>query len=190
MAPTLSNPKMNGIKYGQLPAPLQPRGRNVAGARRFRVAVHPCAYLDEKVTTPQPPTPLAANQLEALKQMSTVVADTGEIDAIKIFTPVDATTNPRQVNWFPFLGPVASPTPLLPFYSTSFVVNSHAARALTPSPTPTSLIPPIHPPLQPRPQGHAAPTLPRVSPGGNRKGEEGKYPPWPPPCSRCRPIDS
>ncbi|MGB1237021.1 MAG: transaldolase [Pseudomonadales bacterium] len=35
-----------------------------------------------------------ASQLEQLKQMTTVVADTGDIDAIKQFTPVDATTNP------------------------------------------------------------------------------------------------
>lgn len=34
------------------------------------------------------------NQLEQLKQMTTVVADTGDIDAIRQFSPVDATTNP------------------------------------------------------------------------------------------------
>lgn len=34
------------------------------------------------------------SQLEALKQLSTVVSDTGEIDAIKQFKPQDATTNP------------------------------------------------------------------------------------------------
>jgi len=34
------------------------------------------------------------NQLEQLKQMTTVVADTGDIDAIRRFAPVDATTNP------------------------------------------------------------------------------------------------
>lgn len=35
-----------------------------------------------------------ASQLQQLKEMTTVVADTGDIDAIKQFTPVDATTNP------------------------------------------------------------------------------------------------
>ncbi len=35
-----------------------------------------------------------ASQLEQLKAMTTVVADTGDIAAIKQFTPVDATTNP------------------------------------------------------------------------------------------------
>jgi transaldolase len=35
-----------------------------------------------------------ASLLEQLRQMTTVVADTGEIDAIRKFTPVDATTNP------------------------------------------------------------------------------------------------
>ncbi len=34
------------------------------------------------------------NQLEQLKQMTTVVADTGDIEAIKQFKPIDATTNP------------------------------------------------------------------------------------------------
>lgn len=34
------------------------------------------------------------NKLEQLKQMTIVVADTGDIDAISTFTPTDATTNP------------------------------------------------------------------------------------------------
>ena len=36
----------------------------------------------------------ANNKLEALKAMTTVVADTGDIEAIKKYQPVDATTNP------------------------------------------------------------------------------------------------
>lgn len=39
----------------------------------------------------------APNQLEALKVMSKVVADTGELEQIKRFTPIDATTNPTLV---------------------------------------------------------------------------------------------
>ena len=35
-----------------------------------------------------------SNQLEALREMTTVVADTGDIEAIKKYQPVDATTNP------------------------------------------------------------------------------------------------
>ncbi|WP_395344792.1 transaldolase [Ningiella sp. W23] len=35
-----------------------------------------------------------SNQLESLRSMTTVVADTGDIDAIKKYQPVDATTNP------------------------------------------------------------------------------------------------
>ena len=34
------------------------------------------------------------NKLEQLKEMTTVVADTGDIDAIGAYTPTDATTNP------------------------------------------------------------------------------------------------
>lgn len=35
-----------------------------------------------------------SNQLESLRKITTVVADTGDIDAIKKYQPVDATTNP------------------------------------------------------------------------------------------------
>lgn len=35
-----------------------------------------------------------SNQLESLRKITTVVADTGDIDAIKQYKPVDATTNP------------------------------------------------------------------------------------------------
>lgn len=35
-----------------------------------------------------------SNQLESLRKITTVVADTGDIEAIKKHTPVDATTNP------------------------------------------------------------------------------------------------
>ena len=35
-----------------------------------------------------------SNQLQALREMTTVVADTGDIEAIKKYEPVDATTNP------------------------------------------------------------------------------------------------
>ncbi len=37
------------------------------------------------------------NQLEALKRHTTVVADTGDVDAIREFAPQDATTNPSLI---------------------------------------------------------------------------------------------
>lgn len=37
------------------------------------------------------------NQLDALRAMTTVVADTGDIDAIKTYQPEDATTNPSLI---------------------------------------------------------------------------------------------
>ncbi len=37
------------------------------------------------------------NQLEQLKKVSTVVADTGDIEAIRIYKPEDATTNPSLI---------------------------------------------------------------------------------------------
>ena len=39
--------------------------------------------------------PQDVNQLDALKQYSLVVADTGEIESIRQYRPVDCTTNPR-----------------------------------------------------------------------------------------------
>ena len=38
-----------------------------------------------------------ANLLEQLKSMTTVVADTGDINSIKKFKPTDATTNPSLI---------------------------------------------------------------------------------------------
>ena len=35
-----------------------------------------------------------ANLLDQLKSMTTIVADTGDVEAIKSVKPVDATTNP------------------------------------------------------------------------------------------------
>ena len=37
------------------------------------------------------------NQLEQLKQVTTVVADTGDFQAMQAFTPRDATTNPSLI---------------------------------------------------------------------------------------------
>jgi transaldolase len=37
------------------------------------------------------------NQLEQLKQFTTIVADTGDFQSIKVFTPRDATTNPSLI---------------------------------------------------------------------------------------------
>jgi hypothetical protein len=40
-----------------------------------------------------------ATQLEALRSVSTLVIDTGDIDAIAKWKPEDATTNPRCAVW-------------------------------------------------------------------------------------------
>ncbi len=39
----------------------------------------------------------AADKLSQLSQMTTIVADTGDIDAVKAFAPVDCTTNPTLI---------------------------------------------------------------------------------------------
>ena len=38
-----------------------------------------------------------SNQLDQLKQFTTVVADTGDFQAMKEFAPQDATTNPTLI---------------------------------------------------------------------------------------------
>lgn len=43
------------------------------------------------------PSPDSGNQLEQLKQFTTVVADTGDFEAMKEYTPRDATTNPSLI---------------------------------------------------------------------------------------------
>ncbi|KAG2448953.1 hypothetical protein HYH02_005708 [Chlamydomonas schloesseri] len=62
------------------------------------------AYLEEKKAPLPPRGPYSAvpgqtykNQLEALKSMSVVVADTGELDLVKKYHPQDCTTNPSLV---------------------------------------------------------------------------------------------
>ena len=37
---------------------------------------------------------MALSKLDQLKEITTVVADTGDIDAIRQYQPIDATTNP------------------------------------------------------------------------------------------------
>lgn len=61
-----------------------------------RTAVKPAAYLDEKRPTATR-APVVQNQLDALKAMSVVVADTGEPGLVKLYKPVDCTTNPSLV---------------------------------------------------------------------------------------------
>lgn len=55
------------------------------------------AYLEQERRGAGPPAPVFANQLEALRSMSVVVADTGEPDLVKLYRPVDCTTNPSLV---------------------------------------------------------------------------------------------
>ncbi len=68
-----------------------------AGTGR-KLAVTPIAFIaDKKSNNSIPPVPQGSfkNQLEALKSMSVVVADTGEMDLVKKYAPQDCTTNPR-----------------------------------------------------------------------------------------------
>lgn len=40
---------------------------------------------------------MSANQLDQLKQFTTVVADTGDFESMKAYQPRDATTNPSLI---------------------------------------------------------------------------------------------
>jgi len=42
-------------------------------------------------------SPMSVNQLDQLKQITTVVADTGDFESMKIYQPQDATTNPSLI---------------------------------------------------------------------------------------------
>ena len=65
---------------------------------RCRIPKIPVARAVAQEQTPQQAgTKEAENQLEALKAISLVVADTGEIDSIRSYKPVDCTTNPSLV---------------------------------------------------------------------------------------------
>jgi len=48
-------------------------------------------------TTPSETPFMSANQLQSLKQFTTVVADTGDFESIRKFAPQDATTNPSLI---------------------------------------------------------------------------------------------
>lgn len=62
--------------------------RHSAPGRRARAVIRCDATTERKVPgSPQ-------TQLDALKTMSTVVADTGEFESIRNFRPIDSTTNP------------------------------------------------------------------------------------------------
>jgi transaldolase len=52
--------------------------------------------MSEQAKSTQPSAD-ATNKLSQLAQMTTIVADTGDIDAIKAFEPIDCTTNPTLI---------------------------------------------------------------------------------------------
>lgn len=84
-----------GNSLGTMQHTLPSTGQSV---RAPHVRTRPRAVPVRATFTQERPTQQAAqgkfaNQLEALKSMSTVVADTGEIDTIKDYRPVDCTTN-------------------------------------------------------------------------------------------------
>ena len=58
-----------------------------------------------------------ASLLEQLSEMTVVVADTGDLEAIRTFKPIDATTNPSLI-----LAAAQIPAGLLPVCIQSFLM--------------------------------------------------------------------
>src|SRR5690606_21525225 len=67
-----------------------PRGRHRGAARR--PGIYPTRRRAACRLTQE--TTMSSSKLSRLKAMTQVVADTGDIEAIKRFQPIDATTNP------------------------------------------------------------------------------------------------
>lgn len=78
------------------PVPQFRRCNRTLRCRRMMTSPVAKAIVQEQ-TPQQAGTKEAENQLEALKAISLVVADTGEIDSIRNYRPVDCTTNPSLV---------------------------------------------------------------------------------------------
>ena len=70
----------------------QPDGPGV-----FSTANQPIHNCMSDTTTLEAPTGAGLNQLEQLKQMTVVVADTGDFAAMRKYSPRDATTNPSLI---------------------------------------------------------------------------------------------
>ncbi|GIL43842.1 hypothetical protein Vafri_1433 [Volvox africanus] len=74
---------------------------HVAACRSCTRNISARAYIEEKAPPggpfAKPPSVVHKNQLDALKSMSVVVADTGELNLVKKYHPQDCTTNPSLV---------------------------------------------------------------------------------------------
>src|SRR5690554_2215569 len=69
-------------------SPRWPIACNPRIAHRNRLEVR------SKTLSSQPPQAIMTSKLDSLRQHTLIVADTGDIDAIRTLQPVDATTNP------------------------------------------------------------------------------------------------
>ena len=88
----------NGTLTGRVAPTTCLRSARSCRPVRCRFPKTPVARAIAQEQTPQQAgTKEAENQLEALKAVSLVVADTGEIDSIRSYKPVDCTTNPSLV---------------------------------------------------------------------------------------------
>src|ERR1035441_10666534 len=54
-------------------------------------------HMNAVIATEKTPASTALSQLDQLKKMTTVVADTGDFAALKQYAPQDATTNPSLI---------------------------------------------------------------------------------------------
>lgn len=87
---TVATMLAQGTHLGSTPLCAQPIGTRRPARQPMLVRA---TYAAE--APPQSSKGTGMNQLDALKTMSTIVADTGEIESIRSFKPIDCTTNPR-----------------------------------------------------------------------------------------------
>ena len=73
----------------------RPLCAQASGARRATRQPLRVRAISSAEAPPQTTNAAGLNQLDALKTMSTIVADTGEIESIRSYKPIDCTTNPR-----------------------------------------------------------------------------------------------
>ncbi|KAH7619673.1 hypothetical protein Ndes2526B_g06654 [Nannochloris sp. 'desiccata'] len=92
MAPAWGLSSSKGVQMRGMAKDLRNRTQH-----RGNVSKAVTAYVQGECVGIRPPIVKANNQLEALKVMSKVVADTGELQLIERYRPIDATTNPTLI---------------------------------------------------------------------------------------------
>src|SRR5690554_4149638 len=90
------DPSLGGLNRNyplNLPDRKYPLGDSIEQHTQLDVP-NPQQYNSARLSTPKWQDRYVTSKLEQLKQYTDVVADTGDIEAIRLYKPLDATTNP------------------------------------------------------------------------------------------------